>query len=368
MAIQARAAATCASALLLCGVAAEAQPGRDGSRGQSIYNEACAACHGADGHGLSEERVGFDTPLPDFTDCSFASPETAADWFAVVHDGGPARAFDRRMPAFGEALSEEEIELVVAHVQSLCANRAWPRGELNLPRPLVTEKAFPENETVVEVGVGTGATRAVTQQVVYERRIGARTQYEFAVPFEMRGSGDQWERGLGDIAAAIKSALFHDLDAGRILTLGGEVVLPTGREAAGLGGGVTRVEPFVAFGQILPRDAFFQFQGGVEAEATRDGAVEAFWRSTVGVTLFQGRFGRSWSPMVEVLGGREFEQGERALWDVVPQLQVSLSRRQHILVNVGVRVPVNARADRSAEVLTYFLWDWFDGGLFDGWR
>ncbi len=33
------------------------------------------------------------------------------------------------------------------------------------------------------------------------------------------------------------------------------------------------------------------------------------------------------------------------------------------MINVGVRVPVNERDARSTQVLTYFLWDWFDGGL-----
>ena len=64
----------------------------------------------------------------------------------------------------------------------------------------------------------------------------------------------------------------------------------------------------------------------------------------------------------------ELAEGEQALWDVVPQMQVTLSTRQHIMINVGVRVPVNERDSRRTQVLTYFLWDWFDGGLFDGWR
>jgi ribosomal protein S2 len=49
-------------------------------------------------------------------------------------------------------------------------------------------------------------------------------------------------------------------------------------------------------------------------------------------------------------------------------MQVTLNRRQHIMINVGVRIPVNERANRSTQVITYFLWDWFDGGLLDGWR
>jgi hypothetical protein len=49
-------------------------------------------------------------------------------------------------------------------------------------------------------------------------------------------------------------------------------------------------------------------------------------------------------------------------------MQVTLNRRQHILINAGVRVPVNGRSGRSTQLMTYFLWDWFDGDLLDGWR
>jgi hypothetical protein len=72
--------------------------------------------------------------------------------------------------------------------------------------------------------------------------------------------------------------------------------------------------------------------------------------------------------MVEWLAARDLEDGARVQWDVVPQMQVTLNRRQHIMINVGVRVPLNQRAGRSTQVITYFLWDWFDGGLLDGWR
>ncbi len=68
--------------------------------------------------------------------------------------------------------------------------------------------------------------------------------------------------------------------------------------------------------------------------------------------------------MVEALGAREMTSGEPALWDVVPQMQVSLSRRQHVLLNAGVKIPVNRRRDRGSTLMVYLLWDWFDGGFF----
>ena len=72
--------------------------------------------------------------------------------------------------------------------------------------------------------------------------------------------------------------------------------------------------------------------------------------------------------MVEVLGAKELGANVRAEWDLVPQMQVSLRVFQHVLLNVGMRVPVNERETRSKAVMVYVLWDWFDGGLFELWR
>ena len=68
--------------------------------GEDVYRAACVSCHGADGTGAARTSVGFDTRLPDFTDCSFATKEPDGDWSATIHNGGPARGFSRIMPAF----------------------------------------------------------------------------------------------------------------------------------------------------------------------------------------------------------------------------------------------------------------------------
>jgi hypothetical protein len=334
--------------------------------GPDLYAAACAACHGADGRGMPRSTVGFDVPLPDFTDCSFATVEADADWMAVAHDGGPARAFDRRMPAFGEALSAAELQRTLDHVRRFCSDSRWPRGELNLPRALVTEKAYPENETVLTTAFAATGRGTVVNELLYEQRMGARAQFEILVPFTAHDTGTGWRSGLGDVAVAVKRVLAHSLDAGRIVSVSGEVVLPTGSEADGIGNGNLVFEPFLTFGQILPGEAFVQAQTGLEVPSS--GEKEGFWRVALGRTFVEGRFGRAWSPMLEVLGAREFDAGARTHWDVLPQVQVSLSKRQHILINAGVRMPVNDRAGRPTQVLAYFLWDWFDGGLLDGWR
>ena len=347
-------------------------PGKPHRSGEELFRAACAACHGADGKGASLSQIGFDDPpLPDFTECSFNTPEAAADWFAVAHEGGPVRSFSRRMPAFGDALTAAELERTIDYLRRLCDDPAWPRGELNFPRALVTEKAFPENEALLTTSIQKGAEREFTNEIVYERRLGARSQFEIAVPLAMQGSSEssQWFRGLGDVAVAVKRVLFHSLDRGSILSVGGEVVLPTGKESEGLGSGVMKFEPFVSAGQMLGDASFVQAQVGAEIPRLRDRAEsEAFWRGVVGTTFVQGEFGRSWTPMLEFAAVRELERGAKVEWDVLPQMQVSLSKRQHILAAGGIRIPVSARDGRHVQVLTYLLWDWFDGGLRDGWR
>jgi len=334
-----------------------------------LYRSACAACHGPDGKGSPPAAVGFDLPLPDFSDCEFASPEADADWIAVVHQGGKARAFDRMMPAFGEALSIADIERVVGHLRSFCREPGWPRGELNLPRPLVTEKAYPENELVVTTTVRRGEQDAVTNQVLYERRLGRRGQYEVSVPFDLlQTDTGQWLHGIGDIALGYKHVIFDTLTRGAIMSCGGELVLPTGSERDGLGEGATIVEPFATFSQILPRDTFLHLHAGLELPVRdEDATTAAFWRAAFGKTLIQRRWYRSWSPMFELLGSRDLADEERVMWDVVPQMQVSLSTRQHVLLAGGLRIPVNQREQRGNTLMVYLLWDWFDGGFFTGW-
>jgi len=343
-------------------------PGAEARKPEQVYRAACLNCHGPAGTGVPQPTLGFDLPVPDFTDCSFATREPDSDWLAVISDGGPARAFNKLMPAFRDALTPEEMEAALTHVRGFCADEAWPRGELNLPRPIVTEKAFPEDEAVITTAITPRGGTSVANKLVYEKRIGPRSQVEIVLPYGFKDSGAGWVNGIGDVAFGFKRSLFHDHRKGTIFSVTGEVVLPTGDEKDGFGKGYTVFEPFVTFGQILPGDGFVQFQGGIEVPSNSGKAAkEAFWRTTLGKSISQNVFGRTWSPMVEIIGFRELEEGRSTHWDLVPQMQVTLSTRQHIMANVGVRVPVNHREGRRTQLLFYLLWDWFDGPLFGGW-
>jgi hypothetical protein len=342
---------------------------RAGMTGEQLFKKACVACHAADGKGQPREVRGFETEPPDFTDCHLTTPEADLDWDSIIHRGGRARSFDRMMPSFADELTNDEIAKIIVHLRTFCTEPGWPRGDLNLPRPFVTEKAFPENEAVLTTTIVPSHEKGVSNDFLYEHRVGKRGQYEINVPLAFQqGSGGSWAAGVGDIAAAYKHVLFDSFPRGAILSAGGEVKFPTGRESGGLGGGVAVFEAFGTFSKTIGVDGFLHVHAGFEVPSDSAKAVkETFWRAAIGKSYMEHRYGRAWTPMIEVLAAREIVAGAKPEWDLLPQMQVSLSDRQHVLIDVGVRVPVNERAGRGASVLAYLLWDWFDGTLFDGW-
>jgi mono/diheme cytochrome c family protein len=344
------------------------------STGRALFLGACANCHGADGTGSGAALVGLPVTPPDFTESGFASREPAADWAGVVTHGGPLRGFDRLMPAFGDALSRDEIDLILAYVQTLYEDKRWPRGEFNLPKALGTEKAYPEDEYYLRTVIATGEPGSVASRLVYEKRIGARGQIELVLPFHTRelvtpsGPAGSWRGGLGDAAIALKRVLFHDLGMGTITSFTLEVILPTGDESDGFGKGYTVLEPFLTWGQLLPLDAFLQVQAGGEFPVNTDlGEDEGLLRFALGRTFTAGgEWGRAISPMVEFLGSGDLEGGTW-VWDVMPEIHFTLNQRQHIMANVGVRIPMTETDGRDPQIMCMLLWDWFDGGLFEGW-
>jgi hypothetical protein len=205
--------------------------------------------------------------------------------------------------------------------------------------------------------------------VIYEQRIGPRNQVEIVAPITVQeDDSGAWRRGLGDVAVAFKRSVYANVRTGGIGAAGMEVILPTGKETLGLGSGVTVFEPFAMWGQILPRNSFVQLHGGVElpTDATK-ASRELYFRTSVGTTIAQDRgFGRAWSPQIEILWARP--EGGSSEWDVVPQVQVTLSKLQHVMIAGAVRIPVSQRHERPTQGLVYLLWDWFDGGFFEFWK
>ena len=340
--------------------------------GEEIYREACIGCHGPHGEGQPKAIVGFDPPatMPDFTKCDQTSPEYNRDYKAVIRDGGPERAFSQIMPSFRDALTSDQMDMVIQTLRGFCKEKGWPRGEMNFPLALVTEKAFPEDETLIRTGVNLQGAPGVTNELAFEKRYGKKNQLEVAIPFSFDHANTGWLGGVGDMVIGWKRVLLSNLQTGTIFSLQGEVALPTGNRSRGFGTGTTTYGTFAAFGQMLPGNSFLQVQGGADLPVNTGKSPQAvFLRTALGKSFSDNHgLGRMWSPIIEAVASRDLVDGASTDWDVVPQFQVTLSRRQHIRGNLGVSVPVTNTAGRPIQLKLYFLWDRADGGLFEGWR
>jgi cytochrome c2 len=344
----------------------------EATNGKKIYEAGCIACHGDLGKGAPHNSTEFRRPstFPDFTQCSQTTAEANATWKAIIVHGGPSRGFSTVMPAFGELLSSQDIDDVIAYLRTFCTNPHWPRGELNLPRALVTEKAYPEDEFVISTAVNATGAPGLTTDFIHEQRFGVKNQIELDFPLNNQDQNHQWQNGPGDITFGLKRVMYSNLHTGSILSLQGGILPPTGDSKRGFGSGTTTFEPFAAFDQLFPTNTFVQFQMG--ADLTRHPDItphSIFYRTAVGQTFAPDHLlGRMWSPMVEFLASRDLADGAKTEWDVLPEMQVTISRRQHVRAAVGVRAPFTETRGRTPTVTMYVLWDWADGKLWKGWK
>jgi mono/diheme cytochrome c family protein len=345
----------------------------DAKAGEVVYKSGCIACHGAEGKGAPQKDAVFIRPdtWPDFTRCDQTTPEPDSAYKAVILHGGQSLAFSQIMPAFGDLLTDEQINDVIAYIRSLCRNvHHYPMGELNLPRALVTEKAFPEDELVISTAMNATGAPSYTTDVIHEETFAGRNQLEVDVPLNYADQQHQWTAGVGDITIALKRELFASSRTGSILSVQGGILLPTGDSQRGFGAGTTTFEPFAAFDQLFKTNTFLQFQLGADLTVDSSKSPRSlFFRTAVGQSWAPDHgLGRLFSPMVEILGTRDYTTGASTNMDVLPQMQVTISRRQHIRGDVGVREPFTDTQGRKPQVVFYVLWDWAEGKFWEGWR
>jgi len=363
--------------ILLC-FCANALIGQVGARstlqldsGEHIYKSACIACHGTDGTGTPQSIAGFERPrtFPEFTQCAQTTPEDNTAWKAVITNGGGYRGFSHIMPSFNEALTPKQIDQVVHYLRSLCRQSGWPRGELNLPRAIATEKAYPEDEEVISSSFNAQGAPSIVSHIIHEQRFGKNNQIEVDVPLNFQDQNHTWYGGVGDATLGLKRVMYSNLQTGSILSLFGGVIVPIGSRQRGFGSGTTTFETFAAFDQLFPTNTFVQTQLGADLPRHTDIAPQSiFFNTAIGQMLPQDHgLGRLVTPMMEFLAARDLTDRAKTDWDVLPQMQVTISKPQHIRADLGLRIPVTNTAGRPKQIVFYLLWDWFDGRLNEGW-
>ena len=106
---------------------------------------------------------------------------------------------------------------------------------------------------------------------------------------------------------------------------------------------------------MFPTNTWLQFQLGADLPHDTSASPQSlFYYTAIGQTFASDhRLGRQWSPMVEFLANRDLEDGAKTDWDVMPEMQVTVSRRQHVRLNVGVRQPFTDTGGRNTQVYFY---------------
>lgn len=320
-----------------------------------MWGAWCARCHAADGSGKVNEPTVTVVPM-DFTDCHLTTPEPNADWERAIAKGGPGVGLSSEMPGFEDSLSPEQIAGFVTHIRGFCKETGWPMGNLNFPRPIVTEKAFPEDEFLILPAIShkteSGSSLTDTALVgLFEKRIGKRAMYEIAMPLATTDFGSSRRSGLGDIEAAFKYTTYASEATARIVSVGLEAVIPNGSQEKGIGHGTFIFEPFVTAGAML-RDWYVQAQAKVELPVDLVKAGRAYVYN-----LYLGRdmsaAPDTWTFGVELNG----ENHEVAL---TPQVRKGLTRTGALAGSLGVMIPLNEREEQGVRWVGYLLWEYLE--------
>ena len=330
-----------------------------------MWTAWCARCHAEDGSGRVNEPTITVAPM-DFTDCKVASAEPDADWERAIARGGPGVGLSSEMPAFEDSISREQITAFVSHMRGFCNDPGWPGGNTNFPRPILTEKAFPENEFLLVPAVShfdESPAPSITEAsliAIYERRLGKRSMFEIELPLVGTNALTTWTSGIGDVAVAFKHALFDRGSAPQIVSLGIEAVLPSGDRFKGHGSGTVIFEPYVAAGMMV-RDWYLQSQLKVELPADHVRADRAFaYNAYIGRDLSAAP--DTWTLGVELNGEVEYPHlgVVNHLVALTPQVRKGLTGTGALAASAGVMLPLNKRDAQGVRWVGYLLWEYLE--------
>jgi len=328
----------------------------------TLYQRACAACHGADGSGLSPEHsnyANFESPPADLTDPLFNSREPAADWFLVVKFGGQKIGLSQQMPAYGQALSDEKIEELIVYIKTLADTSRFPPGDLNFLRPIATIKAFPEDEALILNRFSRNTADApdvLRTTLYYGRRFGARYQGEIKLDhLNQLGGPDE----LGVVELGFKWAVHDNLRRQSLYTLGIEVAFPVDDSEAS-----DVVIPYFSFAQGI--SGTVTFQGTLKSRLPTNDVGNGEAELTGVFHWMPSQWPRSVSPALEFTVTEPFTSDRSTRSTVIPQLYAGLSKLGHVAFAVGVEVPVTD-LPYDYRIRTFLLWDIADGVFWRGW-
>lgn len=109
------------TALSLSAAALLAQPAlaADVDAGDAKFKQLCATCHGQTGAGDGPASAALNPKPQSLNDSEWQASIDDEHIRTVIKDGGAAVGLSPMMTAFGHALSEEDLDNLVAYIRSL---------------------------------------------------------------------------------------------------------------------------------------------------------------------------------------------------------------------------------------------------------
>jgi mono/diheme cytochrome c family protein len=212
--------------------------------GREIFEKNCIMCHGADARGTGQLAAALPVKPANLTDCKLTAEDPVEVLQGIIRHGGPYAGRSSVMPAFGTVLSSSDIADVARYVKSLCADPEWVPGELNFPRPLITGKAFPEQELIVGGRFGRNGKNVSEYLGILEYRVNGLTNIEVkSRALSINPNIGPTESGLGDTVLSVKRVVAFSPLYRALASAGMELTLPTGSDRRGLGSGGFVFEP-----------------------------------------------------------------------------------------------------------------------------
>src|SRR5690625_1828214 len=89
----------------------------DADAGAAKFKQLCATCHGDSGHGDGPASAALNPKPRDMTDHEWQESVDDDHIRTVIKDGGAAVGLSPTMTAFGHALSEEDLDNLVAFIR-----------------------------------------------------------------------------------------------------------------------------------------------------------------------------------------------------------------------------------------------------------
>jgi mono/diheme cytochrome c family protein len=91
----------------------------DPQKGNDLFHQNCAACHGDSGKGDGPAAAGLNPKPRDLSDKAYMSSIDDKKIVEIVQKGGAAVGKSPLMPPMGAALSEAQIQDITAYIRTL---------------------------------------------------------------------------------------------------------------------------------------------------------------------------------------------------------------------------------------------------------